>query len=63
MSSSCPASSCRASPTRTPTPFTARYEGTSLSYTYKGSISGDTMTGTVDLGEYGPATFTATRKA
>ena len=42
---------------------TGRFEGTSLSYTYKGTINGDAMTGTVDLGEYGPATFSATRKA
>ena len=40
-----------------------RLEGTSLSYTYKGTFNGDTMSGTVDLGEYGPATFSATRKA
>ena len=42
---------------------TSRLEGTSLTYTYKGAINNDTITGSVDLGEYGPATFTATRKA
>jgi len=40
-----------------------RIEGTSLRYTYKGTINGNQMSGTVDLGEYGTARFTATRKA
>ncbi|MBL8213192.1 MAG: aminotransferase class V-fold PLP-dependent enzyme [Bryobacterales bacterium] len=40
-----------------------RYEGTSLHYTYKGTLDGDRLTGTVDLGEYGQATFTATRRS
>ena len=45
--------------------FTAsgRIEGAMLGYTYKGSFDGDKMTGTVSLGEYGTARFTATRKA
>jgi D-glucosaminate-6-phosphate ammonia-lyase len=42
---------------------TCRYEGTSLHYNYKGTVDGDRMTGTVDMGEYGKAAFTATRKA
>jgi len=37
------------------------YEGTSLGYTFEGVVSGDSMTGTVDLGEYGKAQFTAKR--
>jgi hypothetical protein len=40
-----------------------RYEGTSLHYTYKGTFAGKKMSGTVDLGEYGTARFSATRKA
>ncbi len=40
-----------------------RIEGTSLHYKYKGTFEGDQMSGTVDLGEYGAARFTATRKA
>ncbi len=40
-----------------------RIEGTSLHYTYKGTFDGARMTGDVDLGEYGMATFSATRKA
>lgn len=40
-----------------------RIEGTSLQYTYKGTFDGRQMSGTVDLGEYGTASFTATRKA
>lgn len=40
-----------------------RFEGTSLHYTYKGTFNGTKMSGMVDLGEYGKATFTATRKA
>lgn len=40
-----------------------RIEGTSLHYTYKGTFDGKQMSGTVDLGEYGTARFSATRKA
>lgn len=40
-----------------------RIEGAGLRYTYKGDFAGDKMSGTVDLGEYGTARFTATRKA
>jgi hypothetical protein len=40
-----------------------KIEGTSLHYTYKGTFEGTRMSGNVDLGEYGMATFTATRKA
>ncbi|MEZ5402295.1 MAG: aminotransferase class V-fold PLP-dependent enzyme [Bryobacteraceae bacterium] len=38
-----------------------KYEGTRLGYEFMGKVSGDTMSGTVDLGEYGQATFTAKR--
>jgi L-seryl-tRNA(Ser) seleniumtransferase len=40
-----------------------RIEGATLRYTYKGAVNGNQMTGTVDLGEYGTASFTASRKA
>jgi L-seryl-tRNA(Ser) seleniumtransferase len=40
-----------------------RIEGASLRYTYKGTFDGDTMSGTVELGEYGVAGFRAERKA
>ena len=40
-----------------------RIEGAALRYTYKGTFDGGKMSGTVDLGEYGTARFTATRKA
>jgi L-seryl-tRNA(Ser) seleniumtransferase len=40
-----------------------RIEGASLRYTYKGTFDGSQMSGTVDLGEYGTARFSATRKA
>src|SRR5436189_144625 len=40
-----------------------RFEGTSLHYTYKGTFEGQQMSGIVDLGEYGTATFTASCKA
>ena len=40
-----------------------RYEGTSLHYTYKGTLEGNRMSGSVELGEYGMASFSATRKA
>ena len=38
-----------------------RYEGNSLSYRFQGTVAGRNMTGTVDLGEYGAAKFTARR--
>jgi uncharacterized pyridoxal phosphate-dependent enzyme len=38
-----------------------RYEGTSLGYTFDGTVTEGEMTGTVDLGEYGKARFTAKR--
>jgi len=39
-----------------------RIEGASLHYTYKGTFDGNQMSGTVELGEYGTARFSATRK-
>jgi L-seryl-tRNA(Ser) seleniumtransferase len=36
-----------------------RYEGTRVGYDFEGKISGDTMEGVVDLGEYGQARWTA----
>jgi len=44
--------------------FTAggRIEGTSLRYSYSGTFDGRQMSGTVNLGEYGTAKFTATRR-
>jgi D-glucosaminate-6-phosphate ammonia-lyase len=39
------------------------YEGASVAYTFEGVLSGSAMTGTVDLGEYGKAKFTARRQA
>ena len=38
-----------------------RYEGTRIGYDFAGTVAGDKMEGTVDLGEYGQAKFTATR--
>jgi D-glucosaminate-6-phosphate ammonia-lyase len=38
-----------------------RYEGTSVGYAFEGVADGDTMRGTVDVGEYGKAPFTARR--
>jgi hypothetical protein len=38
-----------------------RYEGTSLRYGFEGTLSNGELTGTVDLGEYGTARFTAKR--
>jgi uncharacterized pyridoxal phosphate-dependent enzyme len=38
-----------------------RIQGTSLSFRFAGTASGDSMQGTVDLGEYGKAQFTARR--
>jgi uncharacterized pyridoxal phosphate-dependent enzyme len=40
-----------------------KIEGSRLSYDFTGTASGDTMTGTVDMGEYGKARWTATRRA
>jgi len=37
------------------------YEGTSIGYRFEGVVDGDSMRGTVDLGEYGVAPFTARR--
>ena len=37
------------------------YEGTSIGYLFEGVADGDTMRGTVDVGEYGQAPFTARR--
>lgn len=39
-----------------------RIEGATLRYTYKGTFDGSRMSGIVDLGEYGNATFSAARK-
>lgn len=39
-----------------------RIEGASLRYSYSGAFDGRQMTGTVNLGEYGTAKFTATRR-
>jgi L-seryl-tRNA(Ser) seleniumtransferase len=38
-----------------------RYEGTSLSYNFDGVLEGNTITGKVEMGEYGSARFTAKR--
>ena len=35
--------------------------GDTLTWTFRGNVQGDTMTGTVDLGEYGKASWTANR--
>ena len=37
------------------------YEGTRLTFEFDGRVQGDSMSGTVGLGEYGQAKFTATR--
>jgi seryl-tRNA(Sec) selenium transferase len=37
------------------------YEGTTLTYAFRGQVSGDTMSGDVSLGEYGRAQWTARR--
>jgi D-glucosaminate-6-phosphate ammonia-lyase len=37
------------------------YEGTSIGYVFEGVADGDTMHGSVDVGEYGQAPFTARR--
>jgi L-seryl-tRNA(Ser) seleniumtransferase len=38
-------------------------EGTHLSYTFTGSVSGDTMSGDINMGEYGKARWKANRHA
>jgi L-seryl-tRNA(Ser) seleniumtransferase len=38
-----------------------RFEGTRIGYNFAGKVSGDKMEGTVELGEYGQARFTAAR--
>ena len=38
-----------------------RVHGTRLTYEFYGTVDGDRMTGTVNLGEYGAAPFTAKR--
>ncbi|MCC6861591.1 MAG: hypothetical protein IT158_23680 [Bryobacterales bacterium] len=38
-----------------------RHEGTRLSYVFRGRVENDRMSGTVDLGEYGKARWTAER--
>jgi len=40
-----------------------RVEATRLSYTFTGHVQGDHMSGEVSLGEYGPARWTAKRRA
>jgi D-glucosaminate-6-phosphate ammonia-lyase len=40
-----------------------KIEGTRLGYDFAGVIAGDTMTGTVEMGEYGQANWTAKRHA
>lgn len=40
-----------------------RKESTGVSFRYTGTVNGDTMSGTVDMGEYWTADFTAERKA
>jgi D-glucosaminate-6-phosphate ammonia-lyase len=37
------------------------YEGTSIGYVFEGAAEGETIRGTVDVGEYGKAPFTARR--
>jgi L-seryl-tRNA(Ser) seleniumtransferase len=37
------------------------YEGTRFSFDFRGKVNGDTMSGEVDLGEYGPARWSAKR--
>jgi len=39
-----------------------KHEATGVSFHYSGTISGTTMQGTVDMGEYWTATWTAERK-
>lgn len=40
-----------------------RKESTGVSFRYTGTVKGDTMSGTVDMGEYWTADFTAERKS
>ena len=42
---------------------TQRYEGGSFQYQFEGSITGDSMNGEVDFGEYGTARWSATRRS
>jgi L-seryl-tRNA(Ser) seleniumtransferase len=37
------------------------YEGTRFSFDFHGKVNGDSMAGEVDLGEYGPARWSAKR--
>jgi L-seryl-tRNA(Ser) seleniumtransferase len=39
-----------------------RYEGTSLMYDFTGTLDGDRLTGTLEMGEYGSARWTAERR-
>jgi L-seryl-tRNA(Ser) seleniumtransferase len=39
-----------------------RFEGTRIGYDFVGKVSGDQIEGTVELGEYGQARFTASRR-
>ncbi|MFN7920168.1 MAG: aminotransferase class V-fold PLP-dependent enzyme [Bryobacteraceae bacterium] len=43
--------------------FQSERHGDSLSYRFTGKVTGDTMTGSIDMGEYLGATFTAKRHA
>ena len=38
-----------------------RFEGTSIGYDFSGALEGETISGTVTMGEYGQARWTATR--
>ncbi len=38
-----------------------KIEGTRLNFDFTGKVEGDSMSGTIDMGEYGPATWTAQR--
>ncbi|HYL74485.1 MAG TPA: aminotransferase class V-fold PLP-dependent enzyme [Bryobacteraceae bacterium] len=40
-----------------------KIEGTSINYTFRGTATTNKMSGTVSLGEYGQATWTATKKS
>jgi hypothetical protein len=35
--------------------------GSAIAWSFKGAVHGDTMSGTMDMGEYGPASWTAVR--
>ena len=41
----------------------AEFHGDSLEYTFTGTLSGDTMSGSIDMGEYLMATWTARKRA